>query len=91
MLSARPWYRAAERGDSIRRPAVAPQGLEFTIIESQRRGGAQVEERMELDINELLNFSPLMKTFTFNAWSSQASRRLPAAPRWTTTLIARRG
>ncbi|PLO70589.1 arabinose operon transcriptional regulator AraC, partial [Klebsiella pneumoniae] len=23
---------------------------------------------MELDINELLNFSPLMKTFTFNAW-----------------------
>lgn len=23
---------------------------------------------MELDINELLNFSPLIKTFTFNAW-----------------------
>ena len=23
---------------------------------------------MDLDINELLNFSPLMKTFTFNAW-----------------------
>ena len=23
---------------------------------------------MELNINELLNFSPLMKTFTFNAW-----------------------
>jgi hypothetical protein len=23
---------------------------------------------MELDINELLPFSPLVKTFTFNAW-----------------------
>ena len=34
MLSARPGYRAAERGDSIRRPAVAPRGPEFTIIES---------------------------------------------------------
>jgi AraC family transcriptional regulator of arabinose operon len=33
-----------------------------------RRGGAQAGETMELDINELLNFSPLMKTFTFNAW-----------------------
>jgi hypothetical protein len=46
---------------------------------------------MELDINELLNFSPLMKTFTFNAWVVAGFTPSPAAQSWTTTLTARRG
>ncbi len=48
--------RAAERETDIRSASRCVRAWEFTIIESLTHGGAQVEERMELDINELTQF-----------------------------------